>query len=288
MRSKLLSASRWLLWLVLAWVALRGAVEIVSPPKPSPTVTALPVPPLVDREGARTFADFFVREYLTWDAAFGKDDRAARLAPFLARYLDSRGGLNLAGAVGSQRVLEARVWKLAVITDQTARVTVVADVVTTATGGAGIATSRRLALSVPVAVAGSGYVIYDYPAFIPLPQPGTLDEYPYSGTRVSDTPAEVKELLTGFFRAYAEGSRVAISYFLVPGARVTGLEGAFQFRELGGVELREATGGFTAHTEIVLVDPATGTAYRQRYLVHLVKKDRWYIQDIEQKGAWTE
>ncbi|HYG59334.1 MAG TPA: conjugal transfer protein [Symbiobacteriaceae bacterium] len=303
MHAKLQLVLRRCLWLLLAWLMLRGVVDIISPPQPPPPVTvAPPAPPAVDSEEARAFAALFAREYLTWDAGFNQGERQARLAPFLPGYLDARGGLNLTDATGSQRVVDARIWELRAITDQTARVTILADVVTIAPAGTpdhatgdalGTATvpvtaggrPRRLALSVPLSLAGPGFVVYDYPAFVPLPSSGALDEYPEAGGQAVSTPAAVQELLAGFFRAYAEGSRIEVSYFLVPDTRLVGLGGVFQFRELGAVELRTAGDAFDARVEVALADPAVGSIYRQRYLVRLVQRDRWYIQHIAQEGA---
>jgi hypothetical protein len=241
--------------------------------------------PPVDTEGTRVFATLFVREYLTWKTN-GTGDRATRLLPFLAAHLDTGGGLTLNDQESSQGVIDAWAWGFKALNDQRGQVTVVADVVANVPGQQA-PRQRRLALVVPVALTDEGYVIYDYPTFVPMQAPGRWEGVPYAGTPVPDSVPAVRDLLGGFLRAYLQGTQAELSYFLTPGVKLDGLGGQLLFRDLSDVEVLKTGEEYWAVAQALLEDPVAGATYRQRFLVKLALKDRWYVQDIQQKGEWS-
>lgn len=286
MRTWTLRVVRGLLWTALVLLAVRAVATLVWPaPRETVAAPAPPAPPAVDTEGARLFAVLFTREYLAFTPAT-IPRRPAVLKAFLAPHLDGHGGLVATDPRVPQRVIDAWAWHLKPLRDDRALVTVVAEVATAGADGVE-QPPRRMALAVPVALAGDGFVVYDYPVFVPLPAPGTWTGAVYGGEPQPDLVPPVRELVQGFLRAYAEGSAAELRYFLVPGTEMTGLGGQFRFRELTEVEVLKTGDEYWAVAQAVLEDPVGGVGFRQRYLFRIARHERWYVQDIQQKGEWT-
>lgn len=273
----------WLLWIVLGWILLRGIVSIVAPPSaaPAPTVTQAVDEPEA-KEAPAALAALFAREYLTWQV--GKEsERAQRLQGLLARHLDPQAGWS-GGAAPRSQTAEAT-WPFATASAGTERwlVTVAARVTTeTAAGPA----PRLLYLAVPVAGGADGFVVYDYPTFVPAPALARDVAPALPGQPVTDEGQQVHALLTGFFKAYASGGPLEVNYFLEPGLKVRGLDGNMAFVQVDELALsRDGTDTWVAAV-VQMHDPVSGTSARQRYTLQVAERDgRWYIKQIVQKGA---
>lgn len=283
-RMAVLKGARWLVWLLLAWVLLRGVVSIVAPPPEAEAQRPAPPPvQIMTREPQAAFAALFVHEYLTWRSG-AADDRADRLRPLLAAHLDRQAGWVGGDAAGSQRA--DGVWPYRIEEQGEGRWLVTVAAAVTATAGEEPPVSRTLYLAVPVAESSGGLLVYDYPAIVPPPEAAALEGPVLPGEEFSDPTGEIAELLAGFFRAYAAGGPADVRYYLEPGVALGGLGGLMAFDGLSGLTLYRVDDLTYASALVSLADPVTGTKSRQRYTVQVVQRDgRWYVTAIIQKGA---
>lgn len=271
-----LRALRWLVWAFLLLVFVRGLASIAFPPAAAPAA-APPAAAPGEPDGLRAIPLLFATEYLTWRPG-DPEERAQRLQPYLARYLDRQAGWAPGSGGTGQEVTGAWVHSVQPQSPSRWLVTVAARVT-------GAPAPRTLFLAVPVGRSGDGWVVYDYPTLLPAPAPGEWTEPLYYGQEFADD-GRVRSLLTGFFRAYTSGGEAEAAYYLVPGARLPGFSGQMALEDLGRLTLVRNGQETFALAEVLLRDPATGARYTSRYTLELVEREkRWYIKGILQKGV---
>lgn len=302
-RGVALKGARWIVWVLLAWVGLRGVVSIVAP---SPVAETVAPPAKVEmmqpeeREGPMAFAVLFAREYLAWaggdQAARAREER---LKPFLAPNLDRQAGWAASGEPATQTVVDALPYRLAQMGPQRWLVTVAATVtvqrptpqVPVAAGPAPAIpvpaqSTRSIWLAVPVAGGDGRFVIYDLPTRLAPPAAALLTDPVLPGQSVADEGGQIRTLLDGFFRAYVAGNEGDVTYFLVPGLTVNSLGGALLYREVTELSLRRSGAETIAAAVVTMEDPAGGALLRSRYTLKVEQHEgRWYIKEILEKGA---
>lgn len=310
-RGVALKGARWFVWVLLAWICLRGVVSIVAPPPAaSPAAPEAKVEPSapVEREEPMAFAALFAREYLAWapgDVAVRA--RAERLQPFLAPQLDRQAGWAPGAEPVTQSVVEALPYRLQEREKGRWLVTVAATVAVERPAAAEAGPSgeptqgaadqgasprlqapvtRTLWLAVPVAGGDGRFVIYDLPTQLPQPAPAAFDQPLLPGETATDEGGQIRALLDGFFRAYVAGKQGDAAYFLLPGLSVASLDGSLQYREVTELNLRRDGEKTLAAAVVTMEDPVGGALLRSRYTLTLAQRDgRWYIQEIIEKGA---
>lgn len=274
------TALRRIVWLLLAWVAVRGVVSLIpaAPAAARGNPAATTSAPDPQAEATRTFAVLFAQDYLTWNA---KDvpDHAARLRPYLASGLDEHAGWNPSGA-RDQQALGA--WAMSESKVRDGRYLVNVAVRISQPGPPRI--DRTLYLSVPVYVSGRGLTIFDLPAFIPGPDRVDPQGQSY-GDPVSDPAPEIRTLAEGFLKAYVDGTDTELSYFVTPGVRLPGLHGLVHWRSLDELKVYRNGNDILAVAAAALQDPQSGSTLHQHFVLKLDKQDRWYVKDLLQKGA---
>jgi|GEM_PF-6040742 len=283
------------LWLLVAWVLVRGVVSFLPAAEAGPA----PAPPGADvpmrePDGLRAFPALFAREYLTWEAA-NPDERSARLGPYLARGLPGHAGWRGGNPGVAQRVEEAYVYGVRRVTETRWLVTVAARVTRTQEvdeAVAGSAVKRKalpgavLYLAVPVGTApAGGWVVYDYPSLLPEPPQPDFKEPVAYGKEQTDEGDRVRSLLAGFFRAYFHPRENDLTYFVSPGTAVRALEGTWTLDAVRQTTLLATGEGTWALAEVAALDTTTGGRYLFRYTVQLEERDgRWYVKELEQRG----
>jgi len=267
---------RLALWAAVAVVLVRRLGDILAAPGSTPTVRA--------REGtgdvwpddaARAFAVEFATAYLHQSPQDDRADYARRIAGFgstelaseLAPQLDQRGSgqaVRTATVAGSTPV-DARHVLLTV-----------AATVTTADG----LTTRHL--TVPVARdTARGLVVYDLPSFVAAPTRASAAP-PDGEPLIGDERPAVEDVVGRFLRAYLAGDSGGLSYLVPPGTRIAAAGGGFELVELGSIT---SVGAPEGHERLVLVralarDTFSRAVHALRYRVRLVRRDRWYVADI--------
>jgi hypothetical protein len=292
-----LKALRWVIWILMAFLLVRGIVSLL--PR-SPAAAAQPAEPSVqaipEPNGLRAFPAMFAREYFTFHVGKGEEDRAERLRPYLARSLDRQAGWKGSAEPISQRAEDSWFYSVKQLSPTRWLVTVAVKVVRQQErvehGVDGQYRTVRedlpdatLLLAVPVATsADGGLVVYQLPALVPGPAAAEFTEPRAFGQPTTDKDDRVRSLVTGFFRAYFDPAG-DVTYYLAPGAEVHALRNRWTYEQLAGVELLTTDDGPWALAEVQVSDPVTSARYTLTYTLDLVEREgRWYIEDLVQKG----
>lgn len=315
MSNLLLQGLRWLVWVGLLLIFVRGVATFIRPTGPTEPA---PVQPVATAEppGLRSFPTLFTIDYLTW-APNDSDAYLNRLKPYLTKGLDIRPEWKVEPA-RAQRVTGAWVHGVETVDDSHWRVTVAARVEIGAPVPAAPVPAapqaqpsgqpasqvqppaqpvpqaqppaqpapqvRVLYLSVPVAHADDSWIVYDFPALVPAPPRASAQEPMLSGKPVADNDDSVQRLLTGFFQAYMKGADV--SYFLVPGVPAPRAMAGFDLDSVGDVAVVQSGADTWALAEIRLKDSLTGAVLTTRYTLQITRQNgRWYIHNFAQRGA---
>jgi hypothetical protein len=282
-RELLATVGRLLLWLALIVVLLRGLAGVLATEHPAPAPHAGRVSAVATwpDDSARAFAVQFASAYLTHSPsddpgayttaleAFASPELVAQLAP---RFDDQepREAARSATVAGTVR-----------IDNRHALVTVAATL-------AGPPVTPRL-VTVPIARDGrGGLVVYDLPSFAAAPARAAVSapglEPLYGAER-----AAIVNVLEPFLRAYLAGDTAALDYLVPPGTRIAAAAGRWELIELTSVS---AAGPASRAGRVVLAtvearDPASRAVYALRYRVRLVRRDRWYVAELNGPGRGT-
>jgi hypothetical protein len=147
------------------------------------------------------------------------------------------------------------------------------------------ANSKWLRLAVPVYAKDGKFVISGEPAILPPPARAQPPQ-PAGQERDTGLETELRQALTGFFKAYGSGDTVNLSRFSDNGS-ISGLGGAVTFGRLsdvnapsGAADERKIT--TTVVWQVPSAQPKVAPGeLEQTYELTVVKKDgTWYVRDI--------
>jgi hypothetical protein len=271
---------RLVLWATVAVVLVRGLGDILASPASTPTVrTHQRTGDVWPNDAARAFAVEFATACLHQAAQEDAGGYARRVAGFGSSELASELAPQLDLGGPGQAVRSATVAGSTALDAGHALVTVAATVATD-----DAVTTRYL--TVPVARdAAGGLAVYDLPSFAAAPTRASVE--PATGEPlVGDERARVEDVVGRFLRAYLAGDTGGLSYLVPPGTRVAAAAGRFELVELGTItSISGAAGG----ERVVLVrvearDALSRALYALRYRVALVRRDRWYVAEINGAG----
>lgn len=265
-RSLLRGTGRVAIWTVLGLLLIRG---IVAGPTGTPPAAAEPSAALDPATSA--FAVRFARTYLA-------DPSEAALAPFLAE--SARVGTGTSPQEEAEDVAQAEVSGVEDLGGGRAVLTVACE----------LRDARTLYLAVPIVRSGAGEVAaLGAPSIVAAPGAAGVDsnEQPQS---VAGPDADAIQGLVGKFlpEYLAAGDADSLSYFLAPGAAVSPLGGAIEFRAITGVsQLGSGEGPSRSVLAAARVsDPVSGAVYPVTYRLELVERGgRWYVEAIEGAGS---
>src|SRR5436190_6457265 len=257
-------APRWALFAVVGVLCIRGLLETVRP-APASLVAApvRPATPAVVPVGASGFAEGFVRAYLSYDAG-APQRRELELRPYVGGDLDEQAdfALPLTGArrvmwtatVGQRRLDR---WRAAVTVaaavDDSAGLSYVAVVVTCDRSGA--------------------MAVTDPPAFVGAPAvaAGVDGE---GGEEVSD--GRLRVVVRRALTNYLAGARDNLRADLTAEAWLAPPPSSLRLTDL--TDLRRVGSGAVAAT--VLAEDRAGAVYTLRYVLAVVRRDRWYVAGL--------
>lgn len=132
-------------------------------------------------------------------------------------------------------------------------------------------------------------MVYDLPSLAAAPERAT--EAPPSGDPLvdGDERSAMMDVLTRFLRAYLAGDRAGLSYLVPAGTLFGAVEGGFELvdvRSLAGVG--PASGALRRVLVTVDVrDRASRAVMALRYRARLVRRDRWYVAELNTAGSGT-
>jgi hypothetical protein len=253
--------------LALAFVAILAAtglrVIVAGPPAAPAAPTVHPTPP--PDYAAQSFAQAFAREYLTWSAKAGPDERAARLKPYIGEGQDGNGGLEPADGT-SQSVSWTAVAGTRKV-DGGEQVLIAAGT-----------SNGQLHLSVPVSRNDQGFLgVAGFPAVVGPPPVNTTDPARASGT---ERDVEDEGLLRVAQRAvtnFLAGEQENLLADLTPDAVVSLPE-----LRLRVTDVRRTTWVTPQKTVAVEVEAqdARGDDWTLRYLLEVRLSDRWFVRSL--------
>lgn len=242
---------------VLAGVLIvAGARTVIAgPPQPPPPPKAAPA---VD-QGAQTFAEGFVRAYLTWDPE-RPDLREAELAAYASSELDPAAGVEMSNT--TQTVDWTAGVGSEVLDDRRQVVTVAARA-----GG------RAWHLAVPVIRDARGYLaVAALPALVG-PPPTARDERPAEEDDVADTA--LIAVAQRAVRNYLAGERQNLAADLDPEAVVSLPDSEARVDAIDGV-----TRSGRDRVAVAVTAVLDGVRMELRYELGVVKRERWYVRSI--------
>lgn len=274
---------RLVLWLTVGLLLARGAGDLLASERPAERrdVDRGPAGIGWPDDAARAFAVEFAIAYLNHPPGDTPGAYARRLASFgstqlvggLVPHVDDRGA--------EQVVRSATVAGATTLSTRRALITVA---VTVTTGKA----PRARYVTVPVARdEHGGRVVYDLPSFAAAPARAAIA--PAQGDPLyGPERAPIEDVLARFLRAYLAGDTEGLTYLVPPGTLLAAAAGGrLELLELGSIA---ATGPTAGGERVVLAnlvarDLTSRVTYALRYRVRLVRRDRWYVADINGPGT---
>lgn len=273
---------RLLLWTAVGVVVIRGLGDMLSAHPVAPAGRRAPGAPagVWPDDAARAFAVQFATAYLSHSqgddpVVYGRG-LAAMASAEVADTLAPRYGRRAARQV----VRSASVADAQRLDGRHALVTVAATVM------AGHALSARQ-IAVPVARDSTGGLVVDaLPSLAPAPARAQVEPAERESL-LGVERAQIEDVLGRFLRAYLAGDQGSLSYLAVPGARLAPASERLELLSLGDVQ---SVGPATRDGRVVLVtvharDARSHVAYWLGYRARMVKRDRWYVGDLNGPGV---
>ena len=267
----LVRVGRAVLWLLVVVLLVRGLAAVVASPAPErPARVVRPAVAAWPDDQARAFAADFARAYLT----FAPEDPGGQLeavAPFVSPELAD----SIVADVGehAERVVSVVVARSAAIDERHALITVAV---------AGVSGTRYLAVPVARDRAG-GLVVDELPSFAAAPRraslaPATLDSV------TGPAQVELRDVVSRFLRTYLAGDRAGLAYLVPAGVRIaTPAPRSYELVDLDALAqpgTPSARRDVELHARVRVRDVRSGAFLGQAYRLRLVRRDRWYVADV--------
>lgn len=281
-RDLLAGAGRAALWLAVGMLLVRGAGAMLTPAEDARVPRALRAAPVVEwpDEAARALAVEFATAYLTHTPGAESQAVAQRMDALASPDVVAELVPQFDHDAPAQDVRSATVARTVGLDARHALITVAATLST-----AGQLGTRQL--TVPVARDGAGgLVVHDLPSFASAPvrastAPG--EDEPLTGAE----RGAIEDVLTRFMRGYLASDTGALAYLVAPGTRIAAASGHL---ELLSLPLVLSAGRVTGGRRSVLAtvharDLGSRALYMLRYRVELVRRDRWYVAELNEEGA---
>jgi hypothetical protein len=276
------SGGRWTVWpmRVILWAAIlvigyRGVMAIALNEKPASSsgaaATAGGAVAQFPEALAESFAMQFGRVYLTYNPA-DAGNRQQQLRAFITPKVAQA---NPQFGMSGQSVMQVSWESVAGIEVRSANSAVVTLLATV--------NDRLMEFGVPIYYAGGGIVVSGLPSLLPVP---LMVEPPQPQQPRQDAAAtnQLQAQLPDFFTAYANGNPTMLNRFLAPGAPVTGLGNAVQFKDIVAGSLHVPQGGATREITVTVDWLLSGQAggFAATYDMSVVDQQggRWYVKEI--------
>lgn len=276
--TKLRTAGKILLWIMLGSIFIKGAADIImgnTISKQREALEAYMTTVSAEQElkdGSIAFAEEFVREYLTFDGELDSDYES-RIAAFTAKNLRIEApeeGI----AIG---VIAANGIDVQLLDQHHVNVIVAAEV------QFGKKTSK-ISLKVPVTSSGGRYAVDEYPQVVPGMAVADVEAASgmTDGTEVSNTEKDqITSVVESFCKVYYGGSDSELMYYV---AEKSGITDNVDNMEFEGVDTLRAV--YVAGTDSYVIDlkikvSNSGVALPQHlYLTAEKDGERFYVTKI--------
>jgi hypothetical protein len=275
---------RLVLWLAVVLVLARGAADLFATGRPTtrPGVQRIGQRLVWPDDAARAFAVEFASAYLHQSARDEPGDYARRLAGFASAELAAELVPRLDDRRPSQAVEAATAAGSVPVDNRRALVTVAVRIAVVER------VTTRL-VTVPVARdERGGLVVYDLPSFAPSVGRAKAAR-PQSEPLPAADRAEIEEVVARFLRAYLAGAADDLTYLVPPGVRIDAVAGRFELASRVAVAepvaAAQSRDGRLVLATVEARDVETRAVYALRYRLRLVRRDRWYVADINGPGT---
>jgi hypothetical protein len=263
---------RGVLWALAVVLLVRGVAGVFATSKPARVVRVERAAPTAwPDDAARVFAADFARAYMTFSPK-AADAQSSALASLVSPELAGSVAPELGDDAPAQNVSTVTVARTGARDSRHALITVAVSV----SGG-----TRYVAVPVARDDAG-GLVVDELPSFSAPPRRATVEPASLEPVTGPEQGA-LREVVSRFLRTYLAGDSAGLAY-LVP-ARVRIATPAAHGYELADIDsLAEAAAPKPGVLELLAAvrvrELDGGAVLAQAYRLRLVRRDRWYVADI--------
>ena len=123
-------------------------------------------------------------------------------------------------------------------------------------------------------------MVYDLPSFAAAPRRAVV-EMPGHEPLLGPDRDPIADVVTRFLRAYLAGDTAGLDYLVPPDARITAAAGRLELLNVASV----GVAGSRRDGRLVLAtvqarDTGSAATYALRYRLWLVKRERWYVAEV--------
>lgn len=295
---------RILLWFSIILILAVGALQMIRSKQPKIVQNIVEYNMAVSEgETAKAFAVTFAKEFLTYRSE-NSEEYYRRIGPFMLSTI--RSGVKTEYSKGSSIVKDVIAWDVEKINKEHSNIIVRAeietvnevDVIETMNIDGTITKEPKkknkvVYLSVPIGYYNGGFIVEDYPTFVPDPeQPTDISFESFKGSeQVQDNvKQEIKEVLSNFLETYSSGNEGQISYYMENNKKIQGYNGKYIFDEIRTIEVyKTSENELKTLVQINMKDADINTLFTQRFIFTIVKQEkdknkRWYIREFTNRG----
>lgn len=295
--AKNLKVIRAVLWFLIGFVVIRGAVSLVRGSEADKIKTENNK--LLERVNkqsgleARTysFAEAFTREYFTRYPS-NKDDFKNRILKFTSEQLADDMNND-----SYSEIISVSAFSFEKYSENQFNVKVKANLkqYTSKAGQEKVAADKRVydtnivteCIEIPICVDNNGnFAVDDLPVMVSDPVKSDVSQKEYSGQNESDTDVvnKITDSLNQFFKAYYELDQTQIDYFVATGAnKIEGTGGKYKFERIDVINVfKQDNNSHLATVELTI--NSYGNEVKQRFNVTLVKEgDKYLIKELNSR-----
>lgn len=296
----ILTGFRTVFWIFIVCIIALGVLQIVKSKQPK-IIENIHRYEFDESESdqAKTFAESFVRDYLTYGSEIIKEtDYRKKIQQYLVDAV-SVGRPEFGN--GYSEVFDTMVWSVEKIDENRSNIIVKADVVLTnnnelektydsLTGeqiSVPVKSEKVYYVSVPILAQDGRVVINDYPAFLSVADKldANIEYYDGTSTASDSEKKEITALMEDFYDVYYSGTEGQIKSFFKEDPMLVGLENEFEFSVIKQMQVYKEDEKYKAIILVEIMQSDIGAIFNQRHLVTLEKtKDRWIIIDMKNRG----
>lgn len=297
---EVLKAVRTLFWIIITVILAIGVLQVVRSKQPR-IIENIYRYEFNDSESelAKTFAESFVRDYLTYGSDVIEESQYnAKMNKYLVSAVDvGRPGY----ANGSSVVEDTMVWDIEVLDEAHSNITIKADITLTnknqteekydpETGERvkkPLQKEKTYLVSVPIFTEDGKAAVNDYPSFLAVESKLDADMETYSSavTANDNERREIKAMLEDFYDVYYSGTAGQIKSFFKTDQNISGLNSEFFVNSIKGIQVYKEGDLYKAVVVVEIEQSEVGSIFNQRHLLEIERaEDRWVIVSLKNRG----
>lgn len=273
--------ARVVLWILVAFLILRGIASIIKPNNSSKILDQVSSKlnsnsdTISQLNDAAAFAENFTKEYFTYAQTEG-DGYRKRLLNYMSDTALTSVNLTQNSDIQATDTIVVHKEKYkenSYNVDIKVRVKYLAKNIT-----------KEIYVRVPVAENAGKYLVEDVPLLIGKQSIASISATPYSGnTADSGVTNSIKDMLNNFLKVYCEGSDSEIKYYLLnPNQDFKGLNGNVTFKNINDLIVYNMNGNYLVTLGFTVQDAVTQQDIKQKVNITITSKaNRYYVKDMQ-------